>query len=254
LHAVRSLAQTSAVRIHEVMQHVVQSAIAALSCDIGAIYLSDLDAVEIAVHDSTPGYESDFFLPAMRVLFAQAVTLPACVQDSASAPPPSPLSGCGVTSHYMLPVGTPPFGVLALMHTEKRPRGFTLLCREVGLRLAESAEPMLRSALTLHELETQLDAVGRDARMDPLTKLPNRRWWDGTLAAHPAAQPAGVIVVDADGLKAANDARGHHFGDEFLQAVAVTCTGPLADQDVLARIGGDEFAVLLPGADEERCR
>ena len=51
------------------------------------------------------------------------------------------------------------------MHTDARPRGFTLLCREVGLRLAESAGPLLRAALTLHDLETKLDA-GRPRRAD----------------------------------------------------------------------------------------
>src|SRR5205085_4935266 len=47
LHAVRNLAQTNAVRIREVMAHVVESAIESLSCDLGVIYVSDLDAVEI---------------------------------------------------------------------------------------------------------------------------------------------------------------------------------------------------------------
>jgi len=126
LHAVQSLAQTSAVQIHEVMKHVVSSAINALSCDLGAIYVADLDAVEVAEHESS-GVEPDALLPAMRQLFAEATSLPACVQDSETDPPPAPLSSCGVTSHYVLPVGSPAFGVLALMHTESRPRGFTLL-------------------------------------------------------------------------------------------------------------------------------
>jgi diguanylate cyclase (GGDEF)-like protein len=60
-------------------------------------------------------------------------------------------------------------------------------------------------------------------------------------------------MVDADGLKAANDERGHHFGDEFLQEVVRTVSATLSDGDLLARVGGDEFAVLLPGADEDRC-
>jgi len=247
LHAVRNLAQTNAVRIHEVMAHVVESALESLSCDLGVIYVSDLNAVEMATHEPSPR-EPEMFLPAMRALFAQATSLPSCVQDSTTEPPPSPLSACGVTSHYVLPVGEPPFAVLALMHTDARPRGFTMLCREVGLRLAESAEPLLRSALTLHDLETQLDRVGRDARIDPLTKLPNRRAWDEALESH--SGDGGVIMVDADGLKAANDERGHHFGDEFLQAVAETVVESLPEGTLLARVGGDEFAVLLAGADE----
>src|SRR5581483_6354641 len=100
--------------------------------------------------------------------------------------------------------------------------------------------------------ESELDRVGRDARMDPLTKLPNRRAWEEALEQHDGE--AGVIVVDADGLKAANDERGHHFGDEFLQEVVRTVSATLSDGDVLARVGGDEFAVLLPGAAEDRCR
>ena len=250
LHAVHNLARTNAVRIHEVMTHVVGSALEALSCDLGVIYVAEVDAIEVATHDA-PVPSAEHFLPAMRALLAEATALPACVQDSAEDPPPSPLGGFGVTSHYVLPIGTPPFGVLALMHTSARPRGFTLLCRQVGLRMAESAEPLLRTALTLHELETQLDRVGRDARMDPLTKLPNRRAWEEALESHSGG--AGVIMVDADGLKAANDERGHHFGDEFLQEVVRTVAATLSDGDLLARVGGDEFAVLLPGAGEDRC-
>ena len=249
LHAVRNLAQTNALRIREVMAHVVESAIESLSCDLGVIYVADLDAVEMATHEPSPR-DPEMFVPAMRALFAEATSLPACVQDSTAEPPPSPLSACGATSHYVLPVGEPPFAVLALMHTEARPRGFTLLCREVGLRLAESAGPLLRAALTLHDLETKLDEVGRDARIDPLTKLPNRRAWEEALAAQ---TDGGVIMVDADGLKQANDERGHHFGDEFLQAVALTVARSLPEDAVMARVGGDEFAVLLPHADDAEC-
>jgi diguanylate cyclase (GGDEF)-like protein len=252
LHAVQSLAQTSAVRVDEVMQHVVASATQALSCDLGVIYLAELDALEIAEREAS-GIHSSVLLPAMRELFAEATSLPACVQDSEADPPPSPLGERGVTSHYVLPVGTPVIAALALMHTRARPRGFTLLCRQVGLRLAEAAEPLLRSALKLHELEQQLDLVGRDARMDPLTKLPNRRAWEEALAAV-ADGAAGIVVIDVDKLKTVNDERGHHVGDEYLQAVSETMASTLRGSELLARIGGDEFAILLPGADETACR
>jgi diguanylate cyclase (GGDEF)-like protein len=253
LHAVQALSQTDAVRIHEVMAHVVESAIAALSCDLGIIYVACLDAIETAEHEPS-GADPARFLPAMRRLYAEATGLPACVQDSQTDPPPAPLSACGVTSHYLLPVGVPPFAVLALMHTEERPRGFTSLCREVGLRLAESAEPLLRSALKLHELEIQLDRVGRDARIDPLTRLPNRRAWQEAVESLEEGMGGGVVVIDVDRLKSVNDERGHHVGDEYLQTVAETMASNLRGEDFLARIGGDEFAILLPGADEMSCR
>jgi diguanylate cyclase (GGDEF)-like protein len=249
LHALQALSQTDAVRIHEMMAHVAGSALAALSCDLGIVYVAALDAVETAEHDPS-GLDAATLLPAMRRLFAEASALPACVQDSAADPPPAPLSACGVTSHYVLPIGAPPFALLALMHTRARPRGFTSLCREVGLRLAESAEPLLRSAITLHELETKLDRVGRDARIDPLTRLPNRRAWQEAIEGLEAGARGGVVVIDVDGLKTVNDERGHHVGDEFLQTVAETMASSLREEDFLARIGGDEFAILLPGADE----
>src|SRR5207253_2647510 len=132
LHAVQSLAQTTAVHVHELMKHVAESAIAALSCDLGVVYVAELDALEVAEHEAS-GVDPRVFLPAMRELFGAAASLPAVVQDSDADPPPSPLGECGVTSHYVLPIGAPVLGVLALMHTKTRARGFTLLCREVGL-------------------------------------------------------------------------------------------------------------------------
>src|SRR5262249_4158005 len=104
LHAVQSLAQTRAVRIDEVMRHIASSSTAALSCDLGVIYVAAVDGVEIAERE-TSETDADLFLPAMRQLYAGADSLPACVQDSANDPPPSPLDGLGVTAHYVLPIG-----------------------------------------------------------------------------------------------------------------------------------------------------
>jgi diguanylate cyclase (GGDEF)-like protein len=251
LHAMQGLAQTSAVHIDEMMRHVASSAVAALSCDLGVFYLADLDMIEIAEHEES-GVDAAALLPAMRQLFGRAASLPACIQDSAVEPLPAPLDK-GVTSHYVLPVGEPALGVLALLHTTARPRGFTILCREIGVRLADGAEPLLRSALKLHELEQQLDLVGRDARIDPLTKLPNRRAWEEVLESL-GGGPAAIIVLDVDQLKTVNDERGHHVGDEYLQAVAAAMAAAVRQDDFIARVGGDEFAVLLPGADETACR
>lgn len=63
--------------------------------------------------------------------------------------------------------------------------------------------------------------------------------------------PVAVLIADLDGLKLVNDSRGHEEGDRLIQAAAELLTSAFRTNDIVARIGGDEFAVLLPGIPEE---
>jgi diguanylate cyclase (GGDEF)-like protein len=87
------------------------------------------------------------------------------------------------------------------------------------------------------------------AERDPLTELHNRRAFDAALAAA-LETPDGVALVmfDFDAFKAINDEHGHPVGDAVLQAVARACAKAVRETDLLARIGGDEFAVIAPRA------
>jgi diguanylate cyclase (GGDEF)-like protein len=87
---------------------------------------------------------------------------------------------------------------------------------------------------------------------DPMTGLPNRRKLLAALeeaAATPAHQASiqkiAVLYIDLDGFKQVNDSLGHRAGDEFLIAVSVRFRESVRKADVVARIGGDEFAVLI---------
>ena len=89
----------------------------------------------------------------------------------------------------------------------------------------------------------------RMAHEDPLTGLPNRRAFDRALDDCVAAgRPFSVLLVDVDRFKTINDTFGHTVGDEVLRAIAVCTRASVRASDTLARIGGDELALVAPGA------
>ncbi|MFL6842853.1 MAG: GGDEF domain-containing protein [Sphingomicrobium sp.] len=105
------------------------------------------------------------------------------------------------------------------------------------------------------QLEERVEQLDQLAHQDSLICLPNRRGFMRELErlvdrAKRYGEGAAMLFVDLDGLKMINDTFGHRAGDESLIQVAELLVGGLRRSDVVARIGGDEFAVLLANASE----
>ncbi|MBA3896311.1 MAG: GGDEF domain-containing protein [Sphingomonadaceae bacterium] len=105
-------------------------------------------------------------------------------------------------------------------------------------------------------LRLQLAELERLADSDTLTPLLNRRAFlreveraIARVARH--GTPAAVMIADLDGLKAINDARGHQAGDAALMHVGYTLRAQLRATDIVARIGGDEFGLVLDELDAD---
>ncbi|MDQ7912861.1 diguanylate cyclase [Pseudomonas sp. 102515] len=149
---------------------------------------------------------------------------------------------------------------------------FPLVTRQ-GIALAGLSVDVTEHIEQQHMLEASqrqlldmMQAAEQRSVTDALTGLLNRRAFDLRLAEHllraeEQRTPLSMLLIDVDHFKAYNDAYGHQAGDTALQAVGQLLLQSCRDNDACFRYGGEEFAILLPGADltaahlvAERCR
>jgi diguanylate cyclase len=128
---------------------------------------------------------------------------------------------------------------------ETRLREFTGRAERMRTRIAD-----LERETT--ELHSRLASEKQGARLDPLTGVANRKSFDERFAEEierkpRAARPVAMLLWDIDNFKFINDSYGHRAGDRVLQSVAACFMAAVRGGDFVARIGGEEFVVLLSG-------
>jgi diguanylate cyclase (GGDEF)-like protein len=139
------------------------------------------------------------------------------------------------------------------LRTDQGLLGAIVLSRRDGERWPDASRRLLRGAAieassALSRADSQREAEAQ-AATDGLTGLPNRRYFDEFTALLARRRRAGdavsVLMIDIDKFKVLNDTYGHPIGDEVLKAVGSAIVSTIREQDVPARVGGEEFAVLL---------
>jgi len=229
-------------------------ALSLLSASVATTLAADLAYNGLAAQgivDSTPGWMNALFSLGM-LLMVYAALAPGAreVRD------PAPSSDRVISSPRAVALG---LGTLAL------PVLIAVGVRsdlDVGTRLlavssiAVNTLVVWRAVILLDVIKKQREDLDRVARTDALTGLPNRRSWEFQLdravdVARSTGAPLTLAMLDLDGFKALNDREGHPAGDKVLAACARAWRDVLPEGAYLARYGGDEFGLLLPGIEAD---
>ncbi|MEO8897619.1 MAG: GGDEF domain-containing protein [Candidatus Dormibacter sp.] len=259
VHAIRDLMQYRPERVADTARHIAGKAAEPLSCEVGAVlvrYGAEV-VVEVVTRDWPARLDPDAIRQTLVDLCDRTAAGAVLEIEIEAAAGDALGREQGLVARLALPIGRPvPFGVLVVAHAATQARGFTNLCQRIGHSLADVAESLLAQAISREELAADRDRYAREARIDPLTGLDNRAGWESQVASeearrHRYPRPVTVVSADLDNLKAVNDSFGHEAGDRLIRAAADLLRQQARAADRIARVGGDEFLILMPETDAD---
>jgi diguanylate cyclase (GGDEF)-like protein len=257
VHAIRDLMEYRPELVVDTARHIATKAAEPLSCEVGAVllhYNGDLVA-EVVTRNWAEHLDSAAIRGTLIALFKRVERGGFVELELHNEEGDALGREQGLVARFAVPIGRPnPFGVLVVAHAATRARGFTTLCQRIGYALADVAESLLVQAISLEALSADRDRFARQARIDPLTGLENRAAWDEHVLAEEArrvryARSVTIVSADLDNLKAVNDRYGHEAGDRLIRAAANLLRRHARGSDRIARVGGDEFLILMPETD-----
>jgi diguanylate cyclase (GGDEF)-like protein len=264
LAAVREVTTVNAEDMKQTLAAIASRARNALSAEFAAV--ATIPSVDV---DATIGVDAGDWQPsdpdaaerALSRYAAHATELPMLCQDLSEIEdvPDGFSHEDGVSSMHVLAIGSPPVAVLLVVHARPGLRGFTALCQRVASAMSDAAEVVVRRGIAQQRLRTENARLAEQLSTDALTLVASRSAWevalrDQELQHRSNPEPTSVVMVDIDGLKAVNDAFGHAAGDELLRRCARRLAESVRATELVARIGGDEFGVLLRHTNAEQAR
>jgi diguanylate cyclase (GGDEF)-like protein len=246
VHALRTLMAYRPLTVRDTVRHVATIAAEALSCELavvrveldGQAHVEGLDVrSKASLADPDPGGYLGRLDAAHGAIVEQV------------APSEPDIFGIEVASRLTIPLAGSTTGAIALGHAVARPRGFTSLCQRIARAVADAAELLISQAHAREQLSSERDLLARLVRTDPLTGGANRRVWEDEVERGSASAEGHLLSCDIDGLKAVNDRFGHAAGDALIRGAYNLLRSCVRDGDLVARVGGDEFVVLIRSGD-----